>query len=495
MPNRIHRKKAFRGSALAFAIVIVSAVVLLLTSILTFVSSQLRNSLYSNAKQQTFQIAESGVQFYKWYLAHQTDGRTAAQIQAFWVGGTALGVDTPYEANYSDPSGTVVGRYRITVTPPTSGSTMVSVQSVGWTTKYPSSTRTIRVRFRRPSWSERTVLANDFMRFGQGTTVTGRIQSNQGVRFDGVAHNLVTSAVATFDDPDHAGGVEFGVHTHVIAPPGTGVNDTFRASEAPPNAMPSRPDVFQGGRQVSVPVADFNGVLGDLNYMKSEAQAGHGRYFNNTGAGRSITLKVNGTYDVCTVNSYDNTTNTIVNYKRNVGNGTCAACAGNCAPTNYAIVNNGVIFVEDNVWLSGQINGRRLSIVAADLLGGAAPSVFIPNNVLYTSYNGDDIIGIIAQNNVEIPLNSSNILRIDAAMLAQQGRVGRANYGMGDIKSTITSYGAIATNHRYGFAWTNGVQNWGYTTRNLTYDNNLLYFPPPYFPTGTQYFIDLWEEL
>jgi hypothetical protein len=45
---------------------------------------------------------------------------------------------------------------------------------------------------------------------------------------------------------------------------------------------------------------------------------------------------------------------------------------------------------------------------------------------------------------------------------------------------------------RYGFSWTDGT---GYITRNLYYDNNLLYYPPPYFPTGTQYELDLWEEL
>jgi hypothetical protein len=29
----------------------------------------------------------------------------------------------------------------------------------------------------------------------------------------------------------------------------------------------------------------------------------------------------------------------------------------------------------------------------------------------------------------------------------------------------------------------------------LNFDNNLLYYPPPYFPTGTEYSIDLWDEL
>lgn len=469
------------GSALAYGLVIMASVSILLTSILTFVTSQIKNSLYTNAKEQSFQIAESGIHFYKWYLAHNTDGRTTQQIQDFWDSGTALGVGTAYEADYEDPStGVVVGRYRLEVTPPEQGSTMVIARSTAWTTKYPANTRTLQVRFRRPSWSESAVLANDFMRFGAGTEVFGRIHSNQGIRFDGLSHNLVTSSVADFNDPDHSGGNEFGVHTH-----------DSPTDPLPPAAVPARTDIFEAGREFPVTATDFNGVLGDLSYMKGEAQAGTGgnRYFDNSDQGRRIILKTNDTFDVCKVASFSSTSNGITSYRRNSGGGTCASCSGSCL-SNYAIPQNGVIFVEDNVWLSGQVNGRKISVVAADLIGGPAPSVYIGNDIRYTNYDGTDIIGVIAQNDVEIIRDAETDLRIDAALLAQQGRIGMLHYPI--TKSVITVYGALATNERYGFAWTDGT---GYQTRNLYYDNNLLYYPPPYFPTGTQYAIDLWEEL
>jgi hypothetical protein len=90
--------------------------------------------------------------------------------------------------------------------------------------------------------------------------------------------------------------------------------------------------------------------------------------------------------------------------------------------------------------------------------------------------------------------------------LAQTGRVGREFYTGGscgcgshsceDHKNTITVYGAIASNQRYGFAWIDGCpRDTGYLNRNIYFDNNLLYYPPPYFPTGSQYLLDLWEEL
>lgn len=474
--------------------VIMAAVSILLLSIVSFIASQIRNASHEEASEQAFQVAESGIHFYKWYLAHETDGRNAQQIQDFWTGGSAYGVDTPYETEYVDPSGNPVGRFRVTVTPPDPGSTIAWAESEGWTYRYPDVVRTVRVRFRRPSWSENAVLANNFVRFGEGTEVYGKIHVNQGARFDGLAHNVVSSAVADVDDPDHSGGNEFGVHTHVNPPPGSGTNDTFRPDEAPPNAVPVRTDIFEAGRDFPVTSADFAGVLGDLNLMKSEAQGGNGVYFDGSGNGRRIILNDDGTFDMCIVRNIDSGDN-VTRYYRLSGWGTCTSCGGTCM-ASYDIPEDGIIFVEHDVWLSGQVDGERVTVASARLSGwGGNTSVYIPNDLRYTNYDGSDIIGVIGQQDISIPMGSENDLRIDAALLAQEGRVGRPNYGSSDHKDVITVFGAMATYQRYGFAWTNGFLDWGYDTRNLYYDNNLLYTPPPYFPTGTQYSVDLWEEI
>ena len=481
-----------RGSVLVYGLVIMFMISIILTSIIGFVASQTKYAFQVHAREQAFQIGESGIHFYRWYLAHQVEGRTAQQVATFWATGSPYGVGTPYEVEYRDPSGDAVGKYKLEVTPPATGSTIVTVKSTGWTYRYPAQVRVIQVRFRRPSWSENAVLANDVMRFGAGTEVYGKIHSNNGIRFDGVAHNIVSSSLSQYDDPDHNGANEFAVHTHQTS-----------VDPLPPAVVPARPDIFQAGRSFPVTTVDFNGVLGDLSNMKTVAQTGasNNRYFPNLASdlGRKIILKTNDTYDTCRVASasltapatYDISSSN--GYRRTNGADTCNTCSGLCLQ-NYTIPSDGVIFVEDNLWLEGQVNGKKVTLVAADLLGGAAPSVYIANDLLYTTYNGDDILGVIGQKNIEIPKASDTNLRIDAALLAQQGRVGRSNYGTGDIKTSITVFGAIATNLRYGFAWTNGVQNWGYTTRNLYYDNNLLYYPPPYFPTGTQYEMDLWQE-
>lgn len=480
-----------RGSALVYALVIMTIVSIILTSIITFVVSELKYSLKQHDRERALQTAEAGIHFYKWYIAHQLDGRTASQVQAFWDAGTALGQSSPYVAAFDD------GHYNIAVTPPSTGSTIISIVSIGSVDKSPGLTRTIRVRLRKPSWSENAVVSDDFVRFGEGTEVYGKIHSNSGIRFDGVAHNLVSSSVDKYGDPDHSGNDEFGVHTHVNAPPGSGVNNAFRAAEAPPSSVPDRPDVFQAGRLFPVPTVDFNGVLGDLSLMKSEAQAGRGKYFNNDGQGRHIILKSNGTYDICTVQSFVASTNEINSYKRNSGSSTCSSCSGQCV-SNYPIVNNGVIFVENNVWLEGTISSKKLTVAAANLVSASVKSVYISHDITYAHANCSEMLGVIGQQDVEITRDSEDFLTLDAALMAQSGRVGRSNYtGPNATRDTITVNGAIVSNERYGFAWADALGNHtsGYIHRNLNYDNNLLYCPPPYFPTGSQYFIDLWEEL
>jgi uncharacterized ubiquitin-like protein YukD len=232
---------------------------------------------------------------------------------------------------------------------------------------------------------------------------------------------------------------------------------------------------------------DFNGILGDLSYIKSQAQAGvnGSKYFDNSNQGRHIILKSNGTYDIRKVKSFVAGTNQINQYQGNW--------------ETYTIPNDGIIFVENNVWVEGTISNKRVLVVAANLISSAEKSVYLGKDIRYTNYDTcTDIIGIIAQSDIEIYKGSEDDLRIDAALMSQNGRVGRQNYqgGTDYTRSVITLYGTVISNGRYGFAWidNNGNHTGGYVTRNIYYDNNLSYCPPPYFPTGNQYKQDLWQE-
>src|SRR6185369_7126994 len=382
-------EKKYRGSALAYGLIIMFSVAIILTSIISFVASQTKYALQVHGREQAFQIAESGIQFYRWYLAHQVEGRTTQQVQNFWASGTAYGVNAPYIFEYKDPSGTAVGKYKLEVTPPVGGTNLLTVKSTGWTYKYPNVTRIITVRFRKPSWSEYVVLAKDTLRFGAGTEVYGKIHSNQGIRFDALAHNIVSSSVSSYDDPDHNGANEFGVHTHVNP-----------VDPLPPAAVPDRTDVFESGRSMGVTPVDFGGVLGDLNYIKSQAlsNVNGSLYFDNSNQGRHIIFNGNGTFSIRTVRSFNASTNEINNY--------------NGGWQTYNMPEDGAIFVENNVWVEGNLHGDRVTIVAANLLSASLKNVYLGKDIRYTNYDCTDILGIIAQSDIEVYKGSEDDLRI-----------------------------------------------------------------------------------
>lgn len=472
-----------KGSALAYMLVIMTAVMIIMVSMLGYISSQLKFSFNRVEKEKAFQIAESGIYFYRWYLAHETSGKTAQQIEAFW-NGTVLGDPTAYEADYEG-----IGKYSIEVTRPNSGSTIVIVKSTGWTYKMPNVKRTVQVRFRRPSWSEYVFLSNSFMNFGNLSVVYGKVHSNSGIRFDGTAYNTVSSLLPRFDDPSHGGSaLEFGVHTHWPS-----ADPSAPSYPWPSGTVPTKSN-FIGGREFPVPEVSFSGVTADLANMKTEAQAGFGRYFDSTGLGRKITVKSDGTYDVCTVARANLNTLAISRYLASDGVSECNNCSGSCSPSNYPIIDNGVIFVEDNIWLEGYINNKRLSVVAANLSGGGDQAdiyIGISNsNLRLAAYDCSNMLGLIAQRNVLVLNDCPDNFVIDAALLAQTGFVGINDNGFSS-KTSITFNGAIASYLQPFFQ--HGVS--GFDDRKYYFNNNLLYCPPPYFPTGTEYTIDLWEEL
>ncbi len=446
-------------------------------------------------REKAIQLAESGIDYYRWHLAHDDDD---------FQDGT--GGPGPYYHLVYDKDNNVVGEFVLEITPPPVGSTKVTIESTG-VPSGSSVSRTIRVEMAKPSLAKYAVAANDVMRFGEGTEVFGPIHSNLGVRFDGFAHNLITSAVSDYNDPDHENNDEFGVHTHVNPPPGVGVDELFRPLEAPPNPVQSRPDVFEVGRLFPVPAIDFVGLTGDLAQMKTSAQSGGGYFAPSGSRGYHITLKTDDTFDLYRVNNLEPTPNgcTLVVGQQGWGTWSIRSFNGESFMGNYPFPSNGIIFIEDDLWIDGQIDGARLTIATGRFPDNPAQrrSITVNNDLLYTNYDGSDVIALVAQFNINAGLVSANDLRIDAALIAQNGRVGRYYYrppsGGVDrcspyhIRNEITLYGMIATYQRYGFAYENGT---GYQIRNIIYDANLLYGPPPSFPlTSEHYEILSWEEI
>lgn len=478
--------KINKGSLLIPIIIFSSVALVVMGGIMKWTETTIEANRQLVVRERAIQLAESGIDYYRWHLAHnKTD----------YQDGT--GSAGPYVHEVTDKDGNVVGEFSLSIIPPITGSTKVGIESTG-TPASSTISRKIKVEMAIPSLAKYAVAANDVMRFGDGTEVFGPIHSNKGIRFDGLAHNIITSALSSYDDPDHTGNNEFAVHTHVNPPPGSGINDTFRSLEAPPtNPVRTRTDVFEVGRQFPIPAVDFTGLTNNLSNIKSAAIAS-GQYFAASGSqGYKITLNTDDTFTVRKVTSQYSDNNC-----SNPGNQTgwgLWSINNSSAVGTYSIPGNGLIFVEDNVWVEGSINSARVTIANGRFPDNPStrPQLTVNNDLTYTNYDGTDVIALISQGNVNVGLVSDTNLRIDAALVSQNGRVGRYYYESDcspyNIRNSITLYGMIATNIRYGFAYTDGM---GYQDRNIIYDANLLYGPPPSFPlTSDQYEILSWEEI
>lgn len=443
------------------------------------------------SRAQALHIAESGVNYYRWVLYHDHDEYCNKEICKTPANGfPEYGPYGPY--SYQDFNGEVTGQYELYITPPlTNGSTIVDVTAVGWTTSHPNAKRKISVKCGIPSWSTYSWQSNSFINFGASSEVWGPIHSNAGIRFDGIAHNIITSSALTYNDPDHLGANEFGVHTH------TAPVDPLPDGNNPPLNVPIRSDVFMAGRSFPTPVISYD--LLDAYITESLAKATtDGIVLGKSGGsnqGYHIVLRTDDKIDIYIVNS-------ITPQCRNGSDrsDTDGIVTETLLQTGVATPANGLVFVKDNVWVDGQIDGNRITIFAFDEpLGGSVSDININHSVLYTNYDGSDAIGLIAQRNIEVGLFSDNDLRIDAAMIAKEGTIKRNQFFNKDtqgcsstycVRNSLTTNGSLASFNRPYF-WSGSC---GYSSRSYNYDSNLTFAPPPHYPTTGEYTFISWDE-
>ncbi|MEM5799824.1 MAG: hypothetical protein QXZ43_04140 [Candidatus Aenigmatarchaeota archaeon] len=484
------------GQVILYILLSIVLFALLLTSTNVWIYTYLNFVERRVNEIRALNIAEAGIEYYRWYLNHFPEDFT-----------DGTGLPGPYYHNFQNRLGETIGQFILDITKPATGTTIVDIKSTGKLTTNPEFEKIIKAKLGRPSLAKYIFLIDDNVRFGEGTVVYGEIHSNKGIRFDGIAYNLVKSALITYSDPDHSGCKEWAVHTHVSpqdpCPPSNNPN---------PNDLPPRPDVFKVGRKIGVPTEDFIGISTNLSDLKSLA-INNGVYFDFSGDnnyGYELILKENGTFDVYKVTSIISQSPQCRIYDTYEGFGNNSRYKHSTWSIRnkqfigtYNYPSNGVIFIEDNVWVSGKIKNQRLLIASARFPENLAwmPNITINSDLLYTNYDGSDVIGLIAQKNINIGLKSEDDLRIDAAMIAQNGRVGRYYYssecGPEYKREKIAVYGSIISRLRYGFSWVSG-DTWvsGYRLREIIYNGNLLYSPPPFFPLASEFYnIIKWHEI
>jgi hypothetical protein len=249
---------------------------------------------------------------------------------------------------------------------------------------------------------------------------------------------------------------------------------------------------------VGVPAVNFTGISQDLSNLRALATSS-GVYATSSGvSGFELVLNTTSSYSIYKVNSLTAAPRRCSDDLGQSGWGTWSVGSRTLWKTGM-IPASGIFFFEDNLWVRGQVSSTRVTIASGRFPDNPSTrtSITVNDNLLYSHYDGTDSIGLIAQKDINVGMTSLDTLRIDAALVAQNGRVGRYYYSSNcspyDTRTAITSYGMIASNVRYGFAYTDGT---GYDTRNLIYDSNFLYGPPPSFPlAGSQYSQISWEEV
>jgi hypothetical protein len=514
------------GSALIYVLAVVAAASVLFAGTIQFVVSHVRFNASLEPNAQSIQLAESGIYFYRWYLAHNVEGKSVSQIESFW-NSDPLGVDDngdgdcddpdtadgdgdgteAYVADYKDETGAVIGQYKICVTPPEEYSTVIYVESRGYAESSGiKKEHAIRARLRKPSWSEFAVLGNNMIRLSEGTEIYGPIHINGGFHFDGTAHNVVTSAVDSYCDSDgdvkDDGGTPCGGWwSGGVMRPGVWAANVPGSDNS---VDPDDTEHFLAGKQYPVVSQDFNSVTADFSLMQEAASdmsvtddRGGGTIdlnYNSSGRGRLIEFGVPspGKMRITRVRRFSSSNYNITRLY-----------TGNSNVDEFDIPDVAIIYVADNVWVEGDIPAdKRITIAAHNSSGFSTPRIFIGrDDIYYEDYDSDTVLGLAAEGDISLIRDSDGdlsapdgsdeeTLHIDAVLLSQKGRIGRDYFG--DYKDTLELYGAIATNERMGFGYTDGT---GFETRILIFDNNVLYGAPPLFPTGNSYAIDLWDEI
>ena len=457
-------QKKEKGSVLVLVLVFCAVSMIIAVSLIEIMSLLHKAALKKQNLERAFQVAEAGINYYKWRLAHTPDNYS--------------GGDQSY--NYQDSSGNMVGEFYLEIIEPPLGSTVVTVKSTGRIDADPGVERTIEARLAIPSLSDYAFLTNSNTWIGEGEEIVGRMHSNGGVRFDGESDSTVDSPLANYIcGPEH--GCNYENHEGVW-----GEGEIEELWRFPPSH--------------EITTVDFNSILLDLDSLEDEA-LDDGIYLGNSGGfGWHITFEYNSNIfkarkvsDVYWTYGWDFTDGW-------QWRGIDIKTEG--PEEAYNLPSNGIIYVKDNVWINGETD-ERLTIASADFDNpGVETDIIINGNITYRDKDGSAAIGLIAQSDVLIPLYSPEQLEVNAAMLAQGGHCFRyyyqsSKYGQHAVKDKIEIWGSVISNTIWTWSWVDsgGSIISGYNQTETTYDPYLTYGPPPQFPNRGEYEIITWREI
>jgi len=435
----------------------------LITAVVALTTANVRVTKRRELNLTALNAAEAGINYYLWHLAHDPED---------YCDGNACAGQPPYGPfvhNYTDTAGNVLGTFSLTITPPSIGSSYALVESLG---TIGASQRKVEAQLGIPSFAQYAWVLNNRVWFGSTATTHGPVHSNSGLRFDGHAVRLITSAVGTYD-ARCVGGIS-----------------------GAPGVWTSGTGVFDEGTQFPVPPVDFAGITADLQQIQTDAQT-DGLYLGPSGSRGYYLRLTTGGIDVYRVTAENK-------YATNGG----AANLTTTFLSNQPIPTNGIVFVEDFLWMEGTTDDR-MTIGAGRFpdVPSQRPDITVVNNITYTVEDGTVALGLVSQRDIRfahyVPTAG---LEVDAYLLASNGGTGYVfsnnaanrsrkafftlNGGIGAFRSTCDT---APEGTGYGMVTSTGLD--GFLIRNYYFDQHLAFNPPPQFPKTGAYAIISWQEV
>lgn len=457
-----------KGYLLVLILVFGAVFFTMASAFMGFIVTQHKAQIFNYNKERSLDIAEAGLNYYKWYLAHNPEDIT-----------NGTGLPGPYVGVYSDPEGGAIGEFSLEIASSSACGDMyaVDIYSTGNTYEEPEAGRQVYGRYARPTVAEYAYILNSNVWAGSDRVIVGPYHSNGGIRMDGTNNSTVTSGQSSWSCTSSFGCSPTATQDGVF---GDGPNSELWSFPATP--------------------INFTGITVDLADMQDKAENAGGFYLGPSGrSGYHIVFKDDGTFDV-----------SIVRAKQNEPNGYAWGQQMNILRTtqfvgNYEIPSAcAVIYVEDQVWLEGEVNGKVTVAVADVDTTGVDPSIIINDNITYA--NEESGLLAVAEYDILIGLVVPDDMVLNGIFVAQTGHFGRNHYdtSMPNAweayiqRNSLTMNGTIVSNGREGTKWVSsgGTFLSGFNTRTNTYDRDLVTDPPPLTPqvSDTYEFIE-WREV
>ena len=455
--------KTSAGGVLVMTLVFVMMFLVIFVGLSGMVSRSYHETVLQAHDELAFQVAEAGLNYARWRLSHDPDNFTS-EVRTI-----------------TDQFAGDLGDYSLTFEAPVQGSTVVVITSTGTTASQPTRQFTVKARYGQPSLARYASVTNGDVWYGG--SISGAVHANGGIRMDGQSDSLMTSAQETYAcQPMH---------------------DCSSPFETKPGIWGS--GTTQELWDFPVTQIDYLSITLDLLEMATAAQNTNTYYGPSGGAafGYQVEFMNDNTFTISRVTGLGPN---IWSWTSETGWELTSHDVGVLEfIENKAVPSGGVVYFEDRVWVKGDIRDR---ITVAAGVYPSAPStdadIILNGNISYGGVrDGTRSFGAVSQRHIQIPWSGApDSMMLDGAYIAQTGSFHRRYYPNGwgaqahRLKTMITRFGMIASDGVPVTAWVNGsgAVISGFQQGQSSYDPNLLYAPPPYFPSNGTYEFISWQE-